>query len=508
MEISTSEPITIQDVLQVARHGEPVTLSPATIKVTEESHQRLIHIANSGKPVYGINTGFGIFANNIINKDDIQKLNRNLIISHSVGTGLPLAREIVRAAMLVRAATLSKGFSGVRLEIVQTLIEMLNKSVTPVVPSKGSLGSSGDLCQLSHLALVMSKDAEDLPEESGLAEFNGEELTGKTAMEKAGIERVILNAKEGLALNNGATFTAAIGALAVSDAEYLLFVAEVAAALSMEALCARSEAFDERIHMARRQPGQVTTARNIRSLLEGSTFINSHPRVQDAYSIRCVPQVQGAVRDTVGHVHQVVENEINAATDNPLLFDPDIALSGGNFHGEPLGLVLDYLAIAMSELGAISERRINRLIDEKLNFGLPQMLVDDHDNAGLNSGLMMPHYTAASLTLENQALATPDSIRSLPTSADQEDHNANAMTAARHAYEILQNVRQILSIEIFTAVRAITIRNRDKGYKLGSGTRSVYEQISQKTPYRSGDSLWENQIKLINNMIAEREIIL
>ena len=506
MEVNANERITIEDVMLVARHAEPVVLSTETKQLIEQSNQRLNTIANSGRPVYGINTGFGIFANHVIDSSNIAKLNRNLILSHAVGIGEPLSSEIVRAAIFVRAATLSKGFSGVRLLIIQTLLEMLNKHVTPVVPSKGSLGSSGDLCQLSHIALVLSKDEKDLAEESGWAEINGEKKTGKEAMNIAGIERVILSAKEGLALNNGATFTAAIGALAVGTAEYYLSIAEISAALSMEALCARSEALDSRIHQARQQSGQIRTAQNVQQLIAGSTFINSDARVQDAYSIRCVPQVHGAVRDTIEYVRKIVENEINAATDNPLIFEPDVALSGGNFHGEPIGLVMDYLSIALCELGAISERRTNRLLDEKLNYGLPQMLVDNSNHAGLNSGLMMPHYTAASLVLENQTLATPDSIRSLPTSADQEDHNANAMTAARHAFEILQNIRQILSIEIYTAVRAITLRKNTSNNNLGAGTNKIYNQIIQKVGFIPEDTLWGEEIKIINDMIVNKEI--
>lgn len=506
MKLIANQRITIEDVIQVAQQAEPVDLSDETLRLIEQSHQRLNSIVNSGKPVYGINTGFGIFANHVIDSSDIAKLNRNLILSHAVGVGEPLSSDIVRAAMFVRAATLAKGFSGVRPLIIQTLLEMLNKHVTPVIPSKGSLGSSGDLCQLSHMALVLSRDENDITEESGWAEVKNQILTGKEAMENAGIERVTLNAKEGLALNNGATFTAAIGALAVGTANYYLTIAEVSAALTMEALCARSEAFDPRIHQARQQSGQITTAQNLNELIKGSTFINSDNRVQDAYSIRCVPQVHGAIRDTVGYVGRIVENEINAATDNPLLFEPDVALSGGNFHGEPIGLVMDFLSIALCELGAISERRTNRLLDEKLNFGLPQMLVDDRSHAGLNSGLMMPHYTAASLVLENQTLATPDSIRSLPTSADQEDHNANAMTAARHAFEILQNLRQILSIEIYTAVRAITLRKIARDKNLGYVTSKIYDQIIQKVSFIPGDTLWGNEIKKINDMIMNKEI--
>ena len=374
--------------------------------------------------------------------------------------GMPLDPEIVRAAMLVRANTLAQGYSGVRVEIVQALLDMLNQGVTPVIPSQGSLGSSGDLCQLSHLALVFTTDKKDLEEESGEAQYKGQLLNGKVAMKAAGIARIQLGAKEGLAINNGATFSAAIAALAINEAEYLISLSNKATALSLEALVGCSAAFDERIQLARGQKGQIETAKAIRSLIFGSTLVDSTRRVQDAYSLRCAPQILGAAKDTLEHVKRIIDVEINAATDNPLIFEEDEVLSGGNFHGEPVGMVMDFLGIAMTEVGAISERRTFRLTDEKLNQGLPPMLVDSIESAGLNSGVMMPQYTAASLVLENQTLATPDSVHSLPTSAEQEDHNANAMTAARHCLQIVENTRHILSVELFTAARAVDLRRQ------------------------------------------------
>lgn len=504
MKIRREKNITIEDVYNIAHGMGDVSLDESVKEAIKKSRKYIDEILTTGKPVYGVNTGFGIFANKQINQLEIAKLNRNLILSHAVGTGEPLADEIVKAAIFIRAVTLSKGFSGIRLEVIQTLLDLLNKHVTPVIPSKGSLGSSGDLCQLSHMALVFTTDENDLEEESGKAKYDGRIFSGKAAMEKAGIKRIKLSAKEGLALNNGATFTAAIAALAVMQAEYLLKISEYAAALSMEGLCARSDPFDKRIHEVRNHRGQIDTAQNIQQLISGSTFINLQDQVQDAYSIRCIPQVHGAIKDSIDYVKKVVQNEINAATDNPLIFEPGVAISGGNFHGEPLGLVMDYLAIALCELGAISERRINRLIDGKLNEGLPPMLVDNSLDAGLNSGLMMPHYTAASLVLENQTLATPDSIRSLPTSAGQEDHNANAMTAARHAFEIVENLRQILSIELYTAVRAIDIRSRLMEANLGIGTGRIYRQIKEKICYFPEDTLWEREIRILNQMIMDQ----
>lgn len=501
--------LTLSDLSSIARDKAEVCLSPQAVEQINESHQRLVKIVESDLPVYGINTGFGIFADRRIAAKDSAQLSRNLILSHSVGTGDPLAEEIVRASMLVRANTLAKGFSGVRLEVVQTLLDMLNRGVTPVVPEQGSLGSSGDLLPLSHMALVFTTDEKNREKESGWAIYDGQRMSGKAAMMLAGIPCIILQAKEGLAVNNGATFSAAIAALAVLDAEYLLEVSEYALALSLEALVGCSAAFDERLHLARGQNGQVEVARNIRHLIQGSTLINSTNHVQDAYSLRCAPQVQGSARDAAEHVHQIIEREINAATDNPLLFDKGEALSGGNFHGEPIGLVMDYLSIAIAEIGAISERRTFRLTDGKLNNGLPPMLVDSMEAAGLNSGLMMPQYTAASLVLENQTLATPDSVHSLPTSGEQEDHNANAMTAARHTRRIIQNVRHVLAIELYTAARALDLRLRisPQGI-LGDGTRQIFDIIRDQVPYKAGDAWWEPEIDAVRSMIEEHLLTL
>jgi histidine ammonia-lyase len=498
--------LSIADVVRVAREREEVQLSDQAKQLIERSQMRLQNIVKSGKPVYGINTGFGIFADRRIKAEESNQLSRNLILSHSVGTGDPLSTEVVRAAMLVRANTLAQGFSGVRVEIVQTLLDMLNKGVHPVIPSQGSLGSSGDLCQLSHLALVFTTDTNDLDEESGRAEFKGSIQSGKATMKAAGIQRLILGAKEGLAINNGATFSAAVGALAVADAEYLLSLSTRATALSLEAMLGCSDAFDERIHLARGQYGQIEMAAAIRGLFAGSTLVDSTARVQDAYSLRCSPQILGAAKDTLDHVKGVIEREINAATDNPLIFDDDAVLSGGNFHGEPVGMAMDFLSIAMAEVGAISERRTFRLTDGKLNQGLTPMLVDTPEDAGLNSGVMMPQYTAASLVLENQTLATPDSVHSLPTSAEQEDHNANAMTAARHCAQILANTRHILSVELFTAARAIDIRLRLQPGKLGSGTEKLYRAIRRVSPYKAGDSLWGLDIEKIKREVTQQSL--
>jgi histidine ammonia-lyase len=468
----------------------------------------VLDIVEKGDPVYGINTGFGIFAEQRIPNSDSAKLSRNLILSHAVGTGEPLAEEIVRAAILVRANTLAKGFSGVRLEVVETLIALLNKKVTPIVPSQGSLGSSGDLGPLSHLALVFTTDEKDLDEESGEAMYEGQHLSGKEAMRQAGIPRLILGPKEGLALNNGATFSAAIAALVVYDAETLMQVSDLSLAMTLEAVMGCSAAFDPRLHAARGQVGQQRVAEKIRQITKGSHLIDAYGRIQDAYSLRCAPQVQGIGWETLSFVTQVIQREINAATDNPLLFDPGIAVSGGNFHGEPVGVVMDFLGISLTEIASISERRVFRLTDGHLNAELPPMLVDKSSDAGLNSGLMMPQYTAASLVLENQTLATPDSVHSLPTSAEQEDHNANSMTAARHTRAITANTAHVLAIELYTAARAIDLRRRQHpDTVLGEGTRRVYNTLREAVPYQAGDAWWGPEIDAVRAMVSDRSFI-
>jgi histidine ammonia-lyase len=355
------------------------------------------------------------------------------------------------------------------------------------------------------LALVFTTDMNDLESESGQARFKGEILSGKEAMAEAGIERIILGAKEGLALNNGATFSAAMAALAVYDAKTLLETAEISLAMSLEAVLGCSAAFDDRLHQARGHQGQAQVAMAVRELTEGSTLVDSYGRVQDAYSLRCSPQVQGVGWDAHKFVRNIIEIEINAATDNPLIFAPGIALSGGNFHGEPVGVVMDFLSIALAEIASISERRTFRLTDGRLNADLPPMLVDKLSDAGLNSGLMMPQYTAASLVLENQTLSTPDSVHSLPTSAEQEDHNANSMTAVRHTREIVKNTAHVLAIEMYTAARALDLRLRQNpGARLGKGTYKAYRKIREAAAYLPGDAWWGPEIEKVRSLIVDK----
>ncbi len=500
--------LTLEDVVAVARHGEEVRLAPAARERLLRGHAWVQEILAAGKPVYGINTGFGIFADRRISAAQAAQLSRNLILSHAVGTGAPLPAEVVRAAMLIRANTLTIGYSGVRPALVETLLAMLNRGVTPEIPSQGSMGSSGDLAPLAHLGLVLTTDDADRAEDSGWAFYRGQRMRGKEAMQAAGIPRLILGAKEGLAVTNGATFSAAILALAVHDAAHWLDVAEITLSMSLEALLGASNAFDERVHRARRHPGQMAVAARVRELTSESTLVDAGGRVQDAYSLRTAPQVQGAARDAWAFVAGVVEREINAVTDNPLIFGPHDAISGGNFHGEPIAMAADFLGIAMSEVAAISERRIFRLTDGNLNYGLPSMLVDTPEAAGLNSGLMMPQYTAASLVLENQTLAGPDSTRSLPTSGEQEDHNANAMTAARHAREIVANTAHVLAVEAYTAARALDLRLRlMPAARLGRGTAEAHRRLREAVPYTPGDAWWAPEITRTRETLSTPEFV-
>jgi histidine ammonia-lyase len=494
--------LNIEDVFEVAQESKKVSLDKKARDRVVESHQWVAEIVEKGKPVYGINTGFGVFSDKNISAADTHKLNRNLILSHAVGTGPELESMVVRAAMLIRANTLAAGFSGARPELIENLLAMLNAGLHPSIPSQGSLGSSGDLAPLSHLALVLSTDKADREEESGFAHYKGQHLSGKAAMQAAAIERLTLGPKEGLAITNGATFSAALAALTIHLSETLMQVAELTTAMSLEALLGASAAFDERLHAARRQTGQMTVAARIRALTAGSTLLDAAGRVQDSYSLRCAPQVQGPSRETLLFVGQIIEREINAATDNPLLFASGETISGGNFHGEPVGMAMDFLKIALSEVAAISERRTYHLTDDKMNAGLPAMLVASKEAAGLNSGLMMPQYTAASLVLENQALASPDSVHSLPTSGGKEDHNANAMTAARNAWQLAHNTAHVLAIELFSAARALDLRLRDMPKASpGKGVMAAHKALRESIPMHDDDTLWGPQIEILRELL-------
>ena len=478
----TGTGLTIEEVVAVARSNAAVLCLGADVRHRmQESADWVKRVIDEDRQaVYGVNTGFGPLARERIRREDARALSYNVVVACGVGVDDPLPAEIVRAGMLIRANSLAKGFSGVRPIVVDTLIAMLNAGVTPVVPAKGSLGASGDLAPLAHIAMVLAETPADLPDDSGFAFYGGECLNGHEAMTRAGISPVLLEAKEGLALTNGATVTAGLASLAVRDAWNLVRNAEVALAMSVEALHGFSDAFDPHPHLARGHRGQQETARNVMRLVDGSELVNAHPeKVQDAYSLRCGPQVLGAVRDALRFITSVVETEINAASDNPLIF-MDLArenkvISAGNFHGEPLAFAMDQLGMVTAEIASISERRTFRLTTPELSDGLPSMLVV---NPGLNCGYMMPQYTAASLVSDNKTLAHPDSVDSIPTSANQEDHVSMSWNAARHAREIICNSEQVVAIELLSAAQALDLRPAD--LQRGKGTAIAHRLIREQ----------------------------
>lgn len=473
----------LEALVAVARGG--MGLGPLTEQARarmEASRAWVERAADGDAGVYGINTGFGVLAHKRIDAGDAARLSRNVILKCCAGVGPPLAEDLVRAMMAIRADTLARGTSGVRPLLVETYAAMLNAGVTPYVPARGSLGASGDLAPLAHIAVVMTRepDGSDRPDRSGRAYFEGELLDGAEAMRRAGIERFVPGAKEGLALTNGTNLMLAAAALAVLDAEKLLEHAAASAALSFEALQALSAAFDPAIHEASGQAGQPEAAAAIRGLLEGSRLIDAdETRVQDAYSIRCTPQVHGPARDAVTFVRSRVERLLAGTSDNPLVFVREDgegrAVSGGNFHGQGLAFWLDLLGIVTAEMAGLAERRTFRLLTPELSNGLPTMLVPD---AGLDSGLMMGQYTQAALVSENKTLAHPDSVDSIPSSANQEDHVSMGANAALHCRDILDNVRRVLAIELMTAAQGVDLRP-DGPARLGKGTRIVHAAVRE-----------------------------
>jgi len=499
--IIDGESLRLEDIIKVAVEKESIELSSISKEKVEVSREYVNKIIENNEVVYGVTTGFGKFCNVNISSQDTRDLQVNLIRSHSAGVGEYLSEDAVRAMMLLRANALAKGYSGIRYSTLQTLIDMLNKGVIPRVPSQGSLGASGDLVPLAHMVLVMIGEGEAL--------YRGRVMPGKEAMQLAGIMPVTLEAKEGLALINGTQAMTAIGSLALAEAINLSRIADISAALTFEALNGVIDAFDENVNLVRPHKGQIECARNMRKLLEGSQFVThqGNPKVQDAYTLRCIPQVHGAVRDALEHIKEIVEIEMNSATDNPLIFpESDVVISGGNFHGEPIAINMDYMGIAVSELASIAERRIERLVNPSLNEGLPAFLVD---NGGLNSGLMIAQYTAASLVSENKTLATPASVDSIPSSANQEDHVSMGTIAARKARRIVENTRNVLAIELLCAAQAIDLRaqNKEVSLNLGNGTKTAYGIIRQNVAKISHDRIISRDMDKIAKTISNKEFI-
>ncbi len=464
--VLTGANLSIADVEAVARHGARVVLDEAARDRMQESRDLIDGLVARGEIVYGVTTGFGDLATRFIAPADAERLQENLLMSHAAGVGEPLPREVVRAMLLLRANTLALGHSGCRPVLVDRLLAFLDHGIHPIVPAQGSVGASGDLAPLAHLALPLIG--------RGQVELHGHQVPALVALRESGVEPLVLQAKEGLALLNGTQLMSGIGALLLADADRLTRTASVAAAMSVEALLGTDVAFAAAYQLARPHPGQIAVAAELRHLLRDSGFQAAHKatshKVQDPYSLRCTPQVHGAVRDALDHLRRVLDIEMNSATDNPLVFpeggvvaEDALAtgggrvISGGNFHGEPIALALDFAKLAIAELGAISERRTALLLDARLNGGLPAFLAP---SSGLDSGLMIAQYTAAALVSENKVLAHPASVDSIPTSANQEDHVSMGPIAARHARTVLEHVEWIIAIELRVAAEAIDHRRR------------------------------------------------
>lgn len=507
--ILDGQSLTIEQVVAVA-YGAPgaprVEFSTEALVRVAGSAAAVQSLIEQGTIAYGITTGFGAFKDRIIPPDQVEKLQRNIIVSHAVGVGDPFDIPNTRAIMLIRANTLARGYSGIRPPTLRLLIDLLNAGVHPVIPEKGSLGASGDLAPLAHMSLVLIGEGE--------AEYQGEILPGAEALRRAGLQPCVLAAKEGLALTNGTSVMCAIGTLETHRAEMLSQVADVAGCLSLEALNGTPMAFDARIHQLRPFPRQIECAAYLRSLLEGSQFTRGFDpaNVQDAYTLRCIPQVHGAVRDAIAYARWVMEIELNAVTDNPLIFMDESSgevevLSGGNFHGEPLAICMDYLGLALSELGNISERRIMRLIDEASNtHTLPAFLTR---HGGLNSGFMIVQYTAAALATESKVLAHPASVDTIPTSANVEDHVSMGCTAALKARRILTNVERILAIELMAAAQGIDFRREfvPPEARLGRGTQPVYDLIREHVPFIDEDTILYRYMEAVRQLVRQGSIV-
>lgn len=487
--------LSIEDVFCVSTQDQKVKLSEFAKNKIQKAHDFLIKKSQSGEIIYGVNTGFGLLSNVKIAAKDIAQLQINLLRSHAVGTGNFLSREKVRAMVLLRAATLTQGNSGVSVKLVQALIDLLNHDIVPWIPEQGSVGASGDLSPLAHLALVLIGE--------GKAFIGNKLVTGKKALEIKKLKPITLGPKEGLALINGTQFMAALATFAVLESERLFRVANIASAMTLEALRGTTIAFDAKIHSIRPHPGQIEVAKILRELLDHprkSEIARSHKdcdKVQDPYSLRCIPQVHGATLETINFVRTTVEREINSVTDNPVVFpDENEILSGGNFHGQYLALAMDYLSIAMAEMGSISEQRIEKLINPAIS-DLPAFLVT---KSGINSGFMIVQVAAASIVSENKTLCHPASVDTIPTSADKEDHVSMGAWAARKCLMVLNNVEKVLAMELMAATQGVDLL---RPLKTTVKLEKVRKDIRKKVPFFEEDAPFyesiENVIQTIKN---------
>lgn len=482
MIVLTGQSLNFNQMNEIIFNRAQVTASAESWRRVEESRKAVEEIVNENRVVYGITTGFGKFSDVLIDQNDVEELQWNLIHSHACGVGKPFAEVVSRAMLVLRANALLKGYSGIRKEVIERLLQFVNAEIHPVVPQQGSLGASGDLAPLSHLVLPLLGEGEVF--------YKGERVNAREALAKEGISPITLTAKEGLALINGTQAMTAMGVIAYLEAEKLALQAEAIAAITIEGLNGIIDAFDEDVHIVRGYPEQIAVAKRMRGLLAGSklTTRQGEIRVQDAYSLRCIPQVHGATWQTLNYVKEKLEIEMNAATDNPLIFEGGKKIiSGGNFHGQPIALAMDYLSIAIAELANISERRIERLVNPQLN-DLPPFLSAE---PGLQSGAMIMQYAAASLVSENKTLAHPASVDSIPSSANQEDHVSMGTIGSRHAYQIVINARRVLAIEMICAMQAADIRGVEK---MSPSTRQIHEEGRKRVPFIDKDRIFANDI--------------
>jgi histidine ammonia-lyase len=493
--VLNGESLGLDAIAAVARGGARVTLDPGAVRRVERAASVVETILAGGAQVYGVNTGFGHLKDIRIPRDQIEALQLNLIRSHCAGVGPPLPADATRALMLLRAHVLARGYSGVRPAVIETLLAHLNADLLPVVPEKGSVGASGDLAPLSHLVLALIGEGEVV--------LRGERLPAPAALARCGIEPLRLGPKEGLALINGTQMITAVGVLALLEAEQAAVAADIAGACSLEALKGSHRAFDARLHDLRPHPGQVASAANLRALLEGSEIERSHEgcgRVQDAYSLRCMPQVHGAAREVIRGTRAILETEVDAVTDNPIVFpDAGDLVSGGNFHGEAPAMALDCLAIAAAEIASISERRLERLMNPALS-GLPPFLTR---HPGVHSGLMMVQVTAAALVSENKILCHPASVDSIPTEAGQEDHVSMGPIAARKARLVVEHARQVVAIELLAACQALDLV---APLRPGRGVEAAHRAIRRAVPFLDTDRVLATDIAAVEGLVRDGSV--
>jgi len=488
--------LTVEDVVGVARNDVRIELSKDAIERVKASRAVVEKLIAKREKIYGVSTGIGELSNVILTPEQVRIFQKYIVYSHAAGWGDPVAIDDARAAWLTRANVLARGFSGLRPVMVETLVEMLNKGVTPVMYQKGSVGASGDLSPLGQGALVLMGEGE--------AFYRGSRMKGKEAMDRAGIKTVVLEARDGLAMINGSNLVAGMGCLQVHDADLLVKTSEIAAAMTLEALLPNMLAYDERIHKVRGYEGAVKSAENVRRIVQGSEVLKQKPqKVQESYSLRSTPQVVGAAKDTLEFAKRMFEIEINGVGDNPIFFPDEggVVLTGANFQGTPLAFALEFLGIALTTVGALSERRMNRLVNPNLNMGLPAFLTK---GAGMFSGMMLSQYTAASLVCENRVLATPAATGSIPTAADQEDFVSMATTTAIKTKQILKNTSAIVAIELMAAAQALDFR---RPLKPGKGTQAAHEVIRKHVTHLEEDRPLYPDIEKLSEVVMSGEVL-